>query len=52
MIKKILVIGGTGDIGKAISKKFTSKDIHSVGSKDLDLSCNNSMYEFFECIRS
>jgi 3-oxoacyl-[acyl-carrier protein] reductase len=48
MIKKILVIGGTGDIGKAISKKFTSKDIHSVGSKDLDLSCNKSMCEFFD----
>ena len=26
MTKKILIIGGTGDIGKAISKKFLTKD--------------------------
>ncbi len=48
MTKKILIIGGTGDIGKAISKKFLNKDIHSLGSNDLDLSCNNSINKFFE----
>tara|TARA_B100000965_G_scaffold401658_1_gene425994 strand:- start:575 stop:1255 length:681 start_codon:yes stop_codon:yes gene_type:complete len=45
--KKILIIGGSGDIGKAISKKFIYSEIHSVGSKDLDLSCNKSIKEFF-----
>ena len=38
MNKEVLVIGGTGDIGKAISDKFSSKITDSIGSKDLDLS--------------
>ena len=46
MTKKILIIGGTGDIGKAISKKFLTKDTHSLGSKDLDLAATIALINF------
>ena len=47
MNKEVLVIGGTGDIGKAISDKFSSKITDSIGSKDLDLSNLESIDAFF-----
>jgi NAD(P)-dependent dehydrogenase (short-subunit alcohol dehydrogenase family) len=46
--KKVLIIGGTSDIGKEICKKFSKDDIHSVGSKNLDLNCNENTKIFFE----
>lgn len=46
--KKILIIGGTGDIGKAITKKFPKLIIHSVGTKSIDLSNKTSIEEFFK----
>jgi 3-oxoacyl-[acyl-carrier protein] reductase len=45
--KKVLIIGGTGDIGNAIANKFVNTTIHSVGSKDIDLSCNENIKKFF-----
>jgi 3-oxoacyl-[acyl-carrier protein] reductase len=45
--KKILIVGGTGDIGKAISKKYPPEDSHIVGSRDIDLSSNKSIENFF-----
>ena len=46
--KKILIIGGTGDIGRAITKKFPKLLVQSVGSKSIDLSRNNSIEDFFK----
>lgn len=45
--KKVLIIGGTGDIGNAIANKFINTITHSVGSKDINLSCNQSIRKFF-----
>lgn len=46
--KTILIIGGTGDIGKAITKKFPKLIIQSVGTKSIDLSSKTSIEEFFK----
>ena len=48
MNKEVLVLGGSGDIGKAISDKFSLKLTDSLGSKDLDLSNNESIDAFFQ----
>ena len=46
--KKILIIGGTGDIGRAIARKFPKEDIVIAGSKEIDLNDHNSINSFFD----
>ena len=46
-IKKVLIMGGTGDIGRAIAKKFPPNITQILGSKDVDLSSNESIEKFF-----
>lgn len=46
--KKILVIGGSGGIGRAIEKKFPKLLVQSVGTKSIDLSSNSSIEGFFK----
>jgi len=45
--RKVLIIGGTGDIGKSISKKFEKDELISVGSSDLDLLDIQNIDKFF-----
>ena len=47
MTSKVLIIGGTSDIGKEIIKNFNDNEVHSVGSKELDLVCRKSIDNFF-----
>jgi 3-oxoacyl-[acyl-carrier protein] reductase len=45
-MRKILVLGGSGDIGHEIVKKFSNDIVISVGSKDIDLSDKQSVEKF------
>jgi 3-oxoacyl-[acyl-carrier protein] reductase len=45
-MRKILVLGGSGDIGHEIVKKFSNDIVISVGSKDIDLSDKQSVENF------
>jgi acetoacetyl-CoA reductase len=45
-MRKILVLGGTGDIGNEIVKKFANDFVISVGSSDIDLSNKASVNDF------
>lgn len=47
-MKTALVLGGTGDIGEAISRELTIQgfSVKSVGTKDIDLSNKNSIDNF------
>ena len=45
--KKVLVIGGTGDIGKSIASKYNKESTVSVGSAQIDLSSLESIDDFF-----
>ena len=38
MTSKVLIIGGTSDIGKEIIKNFNDNEVHSVGSKEIRFS--------------
>jgi 3-oxoacyl-[acyl-carrier protein] reductase len=45
-MRKILVLGGSGDIGNEIVKKFSNDFVISVGSKGVDLSDKQSVDDF------
>jgi len=45
-MRKILVLGGTGDIGNEIVKKFPNDFVVSVGSSGVDLSNKESVKDF------
>jgi acetoacetyl-CoA reductase len=45
-MRKILVLGGTGDIGNEIVKKFSNDFVISVGSSGVDLSNKESAKDF------
>jgi 3-oxoacyl-[acyl-carrier protein] reductase len=45
-MRKILVLGGSGDIGNEIVKKFSNDFVISVGSKGVDLSDKHSVDDF------
>ena len=48
-MRKVLVLGGTGDIGNAIKNVLSKNDIvYSMGSKDVDLSSKESVDSFIE----
>ena len=47
MNKEVLVLGGSGDIGRAISDKFSPKRTDSIGTKNIDLSNLKSIDAFF-----
>jgi NAD(P)-dependent dehydrogenase (short-subunit alcohol dehydrogenase family) len=46
--KKILIIGGTGDIGKSITSKYNKKNTVSVGSAQINLLSLESIDNFFK----
>lgn len=45
-MRRILVLGGTGDIGSAIASQFSNDTVVAVGSKDVDLANKESVEEF------
>jgi 3-oxoacyl-[acyl-carrier protein] reductase len=48
-MRKVLVLGGTGDIGNAIRNVLSINDhVYSMGSKDVDLSSKESVDSFTE----
>lgn len=47
-MRKVLVLGGSGDIGRAISKIFANDNLVSVGSNDIDLSDSQSIKKFIK----
>ena len=44
--RRILVLGGSGDIGSAICQEFENDSVISLGSRDVDLSNSDSVKEF------
>ncbi len=47
-MRKILILGGSGDIGQEIVKKFSHDDVVAVGSKDVDLSKKDAVSHFMK----
>lgn len=48
MTKKMLIIGGTGGLGKEMTSMFSEKyDVLSVGSRDLDITDFSNLEKFF-----
>jgi 3-oxoacyl-[acyl-carrier protein] reductase len=47
-MRQILILGGTGDIGTAVKKRFVNDVVLSVGSSDIDLADKNSVQLFQE----
>lgn len=45
-MRKILILGGTGAIGNAITHEFVNDDVYSVGSSDIDLSDRDSIINY------
>jgi len=45
-MRNILILGGTGDIGQAISESFAQDQVLSAGSQQCDLSCSSSVSKF------
>lgn len=45
-MRRILVLGGTGDIGSAIVSQFPNDEVIAVGSKDVDLADVSSVTKF------
>ena len=48
MNKSVLILGGTGDIGRAIADKFVEDRVFAVGQKTCDLNDRNSVEQFLE----
>jgi 3-oxoacyl-[acyl-carrier protein] reductase len=47
-MRKVLILGGSGDIGFAISNEFGSDNIICASSKDVDLSNKDSVNQFIQ----
>lgn len=47
-MKKIIIFGATGGLGKEILKRFNDFDVIGLGSSDLDITDFNSVYDFFD----
>lgn len=48
MARRVLILGGTGDIGQAIARAFPDDEVVAVGSQDVDLSEGWSVRLFAE----
>ena len=50
-INKVLVIGGTGDLGQSITFKYNKANTVSVGSKQINLESLDSIDKFFDAYK-